>query len=84
MDIQMPYIDGIKATEIVRNSGISAEQLPIIALTANAYTQDIQNCLAAGMQAHLAKPFSIEHLHELIAIWVDSGASTKAARVSSS
>ena len=84
MDIQMPYIDGLKATEIVRNSGISSDQLPIIALTANAYAQDIRDCLAAGMQAHLAKPFSVEHLHELIATWVDSDTSTKAARVSSS
>tara|TARA_R110000824_G_scaffold30961_17_gene101247 strand:- start:1808 stop:3400 length:1593 start_codon:yes stop_codon:yes gene_type:complete len=79
MDIQMPYIDGIKATEIIRNGGISAEQLPIIALTANAYVQDIENCLAAGMQAHLAKPFSIEHLQDLIAIWVDDNADAKAA-----
>ena len=79
MDIQMPYIDGIKATEIVRNDGISADQLPIIALTANAYAQDIETCLAAGMQAHLAKPFSIEHLKDLIAIWVDDDEKAKAA-----
>ncbi len=84
MDIQMPYIDGLKATEIIRNSGISADQLPIIALTANAYAQDIENCLAVGMQAHLAKPFSIEDLQGLIAIWVENEASAETEKVSSS
>ena len=79
MDIQMPYIDGITATQIIRNDGISPEQLPIIALTANAYAQDIENCLAAGMQAHLAKPFAIEDLQNLIASWLDANDSAKAA-----
>ena len=75
----MPYIDGITATQIIRNDGISPEQLPIIALTANAYAQDIENCLAAGMQAHLAKPFAIEDLQNLIASWLDANDSAKAA-----
>lgn len=79
MDIQMPVIDGLKATEIIRRDGISAEQLPIVALTANAYEQDISDCLKAGMQAHLAKPFSIDDLRDLIVSWVDHGASAQAA-----
>lgn len=79
MDIQMPYIDGLKATEIIRSDGISAAQLPIVALTANAYAQDIDNCLAVGMQAHLAKPFSIEDLQDLIANWVGTNAEIQAA-----
>lgn len=77
MDIQMPYIDGLEAAEIVRRDGISANHLPIIALTANAYEQDIDNCLAAGMQAHLSKPFSIESLQSLIETWVLNSADTK-------
>ncbi len=79
MDIQMPYIDGLNATEIIRNNGISATELPIIALTANAYAQDIKDCLSVGMQAHLAKPFSIESLRDLLATWLDGDADKKAA-----
>ena len=75
----MPYIDGLKATEIIRSDGILAAQLPIVALTANAYAQDIDNCLAVGMQAHLAKPFSIEDLQDLIANWVGTNAEIQAA-----
>lgn len=69
MDIQMPEIDGIQATEIIRKQGISADILPIVALTANAYSQDVEQCLAAGMQAHLAKPFSIRALDDILSEW---------------
>ncbi|MEH6758445.1 MAG: CHASE domain-containing protein [Parasphingorhabdus sp.] len=79
MDIQMPYIDGLKATQIIRKDGVSAAELPIIALTANAYAQDISDCLAAGMQAHLAKPFSVEDLQDLIQKWVGARTEAQAA-----
>ncbi|MEO9468682.1 CHASE domain-containing protein [Parasphingorhabdus sp.] len=79
MDIQMPVVDGIKATKMIRNGGISASSLPIVALTANAYEQDIKTCLNAGMQAHLAKPFSQEDLADLIATWSVKGHRPKAA-----
>lgn len=79
MDIQMPEIDGIKATELIRAEGMDSSQLPIIALTANAYPQDVENCLKAGMQAHLAKPFAIEDLETLLEIWIANTRHSRAA-----
>ena len=62
MDMQMPNLDGLGATRKIRDAGIDAGELPIIALTANAYQEDIAACLQAGMQAHLAKPLRIRDL----------------------
>ncbi|MBH9537417.1 PAS domain S-box protein [Novosphingopyxis sp. YJ-S2-01] len=56
MDMQMPRLDGISATKLLRKKGFDAQQLPIVALTANAFAEDIENCRRAGMQGHLAKP----------------------------
>lgn len=69
MDLQMPYVDGFKATRMVREQGIDAKTLPIIALTANAFEQDIERCFEAGMQAHLAKPLAIEALRKTVLDW---------------
>lgn len=69
MDLQMPYVDGIKATRMVREQGIDAKMLPIIALTANAFEQDVERCIEAGMQAHLAKPLAIEALRKAVLDW---------------
>ncbi|MBW4331140.1 PAS domain S-box protein [Stakelama sp. CBK3Z-3] len=69
MDIQMPEMDGMAATRELRSRGISAARLPIIALTANAYAEDVEACLDAGMQAHLAKPVSMESLKQVIDKW---------------
>ena len=54
MDVQMPEIDGLSATRHIRDE--LKLQTPIVALTANAMQQDIQECLAAGMDAHVGKP----------------------------
>ena len=62
MDIRMPNVDGLEATRWLRASGHSPEVLPIVALTANAYAEDLQACAEAGMQAHLAKPIRINDL----------------------
>ena len=62
MDVQMPGTDGLTATRELRNRGYGPQDLPIIALTANAYPDDIARCRAAGMQAHIAKPFSYRDL----------------------
>ncbi len=63
MDVQMPIMDGISATREIRRSGRKYLQtVPIIALTANAFTEDADRCMAAGMNAHLAKPFKIEDI----------------------
>lgn len=60
MDVQMPEMDGIEATKILRNElGIST---PIIALTANAFKTEIDNCINAGMNDYITKPFSEENL----------------------
>ena len=57
MDIRMPVMDGIEATRAIRAlSRPDAQTIPIIAMTADAFADDIQRCLDAGMQAHLAKP----------------------------
>jgi len=63
MDCQMPVMDGFHATRELRRDPALAG-LPIIALTANAMVEDKQRCLAAGMDAHLAKPFNLQTLFE--------------------
>ena len=58
MDLQMPVMDGLTASTIIRGlyRSIGATQVPIIGLTANALAEDIERCLASGMDAHVAKP----------------------------
>jgi len=70
MDIQMPFMDGYEATRIIRASGISAKVLPIVAITANAFGDDIRNCLEAGMQAHISKPVDISNLKSVLQQWL--------------
>lgn len=61
MDMQMPVMNGLEATAAIRKlDSETAEHIPIIALTANAYHENIQKCLAAGMNAHLSKPINID------------------------
>ncbi len=67
MDVQMPIMDGIEASKTIRRSDREYLQtVPIIALTANAFTEDVEKCLAAGMNAHLAKPFKIEDIIDIL------------------
>ena len=61
MDIMMPVMDGLTATREIRAiARTDAKQIPIIAMTANAFQEDAKKCLAAGMNAHIPKPFEIE------------------------
>ena len=69
MDMQMPVLDGPAAARRLRDGGVSADELPIVALTANAYADDVAQCLAAGMQAHLAKPVTLADLHAIVLRW---------------
>lgn len=63
MDVQMPIMDGCEATRQIRACGRSdAGTIPIIALTANAFEEDIASVMAAGMNAHIGKPFDIVQL----------------------
>lgn len=61
MDIQMPVMDGFTATRHIRQV-LGHKDLPIVAMTANALDSDRKACLAAGMNAHVAKPFDLDHL----------------------
>ena len=63
MDMQMPVMNGLIATRKIRALGHpEAKTIPIIALTANAYENDVRKCLEAGMNAHLAKPIQVEQV----------------------
>ncbi len=63
MDVQMPIMDGIEATKQIRSSERAyLKNVPIIALTANAFNEDVERCLKSGMNAHLSKPFKIEDI----------------------
>ena len=67
MDVMMPVMDGIAATKAIRAMDrADAKTVPIIAMTANAFEEDAKRCLAAGMTAHLAKPFQIEDVEKTI------------------
>ena len=61
MDIMMPVMDGLAATEAIRAAAREdAKTIPIIAMTANAFQEDQEQCYKAGMNAHLAKPLNME------------------------
>ncbi|MDR2503815.1 MAG: response regulator [Deltaproteobacteria bacterium] len=57
MDVHMPNVDGYEATRLIRSSGLDrALDIPIVAMTANVFREDVERCLAAGMNSHLGKP----------------------------
>ncbi|MDL2279604.1 response regulator [Desulfovibrio sp. OttesenSCG-928-G11] len=67
MDINMPEVNGYEAVSAIRSSGLEgAGEIPIIAMTANAFKEDIDHCLAVGMNGHLAKPIMVEQLMEVL------------------
>ena len=70
MDCQMPHIDGFEATERIRRSGSSWQDIPIIAVTANAMTGDSIRCLTAGMNDYIKKPINRELLQEKVRRWL--------------
>ena len=67
MDVQMPVMNGYEATRAIRRSSHElAKKIPIIAMTANAFSEDIQHSLAAGMNAHVSKPVEMKVLEKTI------------------
>lgn len=72
MDIQMPEMDGITATQTIRALGTKeANTVPILAMTANAFAEDVSRCLEAGMNGHVAKPIDINELKRQLSAYLD-------------
>ena len=67
----MPVMNGLDATKAIRNlSHPGACKIPIIAMTANAFQEDVQKCIDAGMNAHMSKPVDIQKLLKTLAMYV--------------
>lgn len=67
MDMMMPVMDGLTATQTIRSfDRPDAKSIPIIAMTANAFTEDVEKCLAVGMNAHIAKPLDMKNAERTI------------------
>ena len=69
MDMQMPVMDGLTATRLIRQSE-NGQTLPILAMTANAFSEDRQRCLEAGMNDHVAKPVNPNNLYAMLIKWL--------------
>ena len=67
MDMQMPEVDGLEATRSIRALDVpEAAKVPIIAMTANVFREDIEKCLEAGMNEHIGKPIDLDELMQKI------------------
>jgi signal transduction histidine kinase/ActR/RegA family two-component response regulator len=73
MDCMMPIMNGYEATAVIRNpdSAVRNHDIPVIALTANAFKEDRESCLAAGMNDFLSKPIDITNVMEVLDNWVN-------------
>jgi len=67
MDVQMPEMDGYEATQTIRSLDLpNAKDIPIIAMTANAFREDIEKCLSVGMNGHVGKPINFDEVLEML------------------
>ena len=74
MDCQMPNVDGFEATRLIRRAEMhGARHVPVIAMTANAFKEDRDACLAAGMDDYLSKPVRLKSIAEMIHKWHAAG-----------
>ena len=81
MDVQMPVMNGYEATRAIRASGHpSAKTIPIVAMTANTFAEDVRNALDAGMDGHLGKPIDMDAVRELVGKLLDEHARAKEQR----
>ena len=76
MDIQMPVLDGYGAARAIRRLGETGQRpdalkIPIIALTANAFADDVYKAKQAGMNEHVTKPIEINHLMKILKHWLE-------------
>jgi CheY-like chemotaxis protein len=69
MDMQMPHMDGLAATRVIRAQA-GGSGVPVIAMTANAFNEDRQRCLEAGMNDFISKPFLPEELYAVLLRWL--------------
>ena len=68
MDVQMPDMDGYEATRAIRQmKHPDAKDIPIVAMTANAFSNDVKAAFDCGMNAHLAKPVNIDRIKDIVA-----------------
>jgi len=74
MDMQMPNLNGLDATKAIRTDSLN-KGTPILAMTANAFDEDRQLCLDAGMNDHIGKPINSELLYETLLHWLEKGTS---------
>lgn len=72
MDVQMPEVDGLEATREIRKLSSKKGQVPIVAMTAHAFKEEVENCFAAGMNAHISKPIDKQAFLVLISSLVHS------------
>lgn len=81
MDVQMPVMDGLEATRIIRER--VNKTIPVIAVTANAIRGETEKCMAAGMNGYISKPFDEKEFIEVIAHWLDHAAPAPGASAAS-
>ncbi|MDY0744172.1 ATP-binding protein [Paucibacter sp. R3-3] len=79
MDVQMPVMDGLDATRAIRGSAWGRD-IPILAMTANAFAEERQRCLDAGMNDHVAKPVVAEQLFDTLRTWLVRSAEQRALK----
>lgn len=71
MDVQMPEMDGYEATRQIRSLNVPrAKEIPILAMTANVFKEDVEKCLAAGMNGHLGKPIDLNEMLSLLRMYL--------------